>query len=109
MSVNEYRFPAGLVIVSSQNDRITAGRKFLGIEARLFQALEEPVRARFNVGLKLAIGRDGRKPKELDQTIKSIIPGHEVQNTGGGKLELEFSKRNLSAAEPQRWAAKCPL
>jgi hypothetical protein len=79
MSVNEYCFPAWLVIISSQNDRITAGGKFLGIEARLFEALEEPVRARFNVGLKLAIGRDGRKPKELDQIIKSIIPGHEVQ------------------------------
>jgi hypothetical protein len=39
MSVNENCFPAWLVIISSQNDRITGGGKFLGIEARLFEAL----------------------------------------------------------------------
>jgi hypothetical protein len=105
MSVNENRFPAGLMIVSSQNNRITVGGKFLGIESRLFEALEEPVCARFNVGFKLAIGRDGRKPKKLDQIIKSIIPGHEGQNTGGGRLEPEVSKRNLSAVQARSWAA----
>jgi hypothetical protein len=40
MSVNENCFPAGLVIISSQNDRITPGGKFLGIESRLFESLE---------------------------------------------------------------------
>src|ERR1700730_15383166 len=38
MPVNENCFPAWLVIISSQNDRIAAGGKFLGIEARLFEA-----------------------------------------------------------------------
>jgi hypothetical protein len=61
------------------------------------------------VGLKLAIGRDGRKSKELDQTIKSIIPGHEVQNTGVGNPEPEVSQRNLGAAQAQSWAVKCKL
>jgi hypothetical protein len=39
MPVNENCFPAWLVIISSQNDRITAGGKFLGIEARFFEVL----------------------------------------------------------------------
>ena len=61
------------------------------------------------MGLKLAIGRDGRKPKELDQIIKSIIPGHEVQNTGVRSLEPGVSKRNLGPARAQSWAGKCQL
>jgi len=47
---------------------------YLGIEARLFEALYEPIRTRFNVGLKLRIGGYGRKPKKLDQTI--YVVGH---------------------------------
>jgi len=90
MPVNENYFPARLVIISSQYDRITAGGKFFGIEACLFEALQEPIRTRFNLGLKLGIGRYGRKPKKLDQIIKRIIPGHEVQNTEVGVMSQEL-------------------
>jgi len=90
MPVNENRFPARPVIISSQNDRITASGKFFGIEACLFEALQEPIRTRFNLGLKLGIGRYGRKPKKLDQIIKRIIPGHEVQNTEVGVMSQEL-------------------
>jgi len=90
MSVNEHCFPARPVIISSQNDRITAGGKSLGIEACLFEALQEPIRTRFNVRLKLCIGRYGRKSKKLDQIIKQIIPGHEVQNTEVGVMSQEL-------------------
>ena len=72
MPVNENSFPAWPVIISSQNNRITAGGKFLCIEARLFEALHEPICTRFNVRLKLCIGRYGRKPKKFDQIIKRI-------------------------------------
>src|SRR5260221_13312342 len=76
-------FPAGRVIIRSCSSRITAGGKFLCIEARLFESLQEPIRTRFNVRLKLCIGRYGRKPKKLDQIIKRIIPGHEVCGVKG--------------------------
>src|SRR5258708_10996837 len=82
MPVNENRFPARPMIISSQNDRITASGKFFGIEACLFEAVHEPIRTRFNLTLKLCIGRYGRKPKKLDQIINRIIRGHDVQNTG---------------------------
>jgi len=104
MPVNENCFPARPVIISSQNDRITAGGKFLCIEARLFEALQEPIRTRFNVRLKLCIGRYGRKPKKFDQIIKRIISGHEVcgvkesVNVDRLYLALELSEdRFLSA------------
>ncbi len=77
------------VIISSQNDRITASGKFLGIEACLFEALQEPIRTRFNLGLKLGIGRYGRKPKKFDQIIKRIIPGHVVSGVKGGQSNLD--------------------
>src|ERR1700730_3966723 len=66
MSVNENCFPISLVIISSQNDRITVGGKFLGIEACLLEALEKPICTRFNLGFKLRISRHGWKAKKVD-------------------------------------------
>ncbi len=104
MPVNENCFPARPVIISSQNDRITAGGKFLCIEACLFEALHEPIRTRFNVRPKLCIGRYGRKPKKFNQIIKRIISGHEVCGVKGSVnvdrlyLALDLSEdRSLSA------------
>jgi hypothetical protein len=53
------------------------------------------------VRLKLCIGRYGRKSKKLDQIIKQIIPGHEVQNTGAGSQEPGVRIRNLVLSGPQ--------
>src|SRR5258708_37010148 len=78
------------MFMPTKNERITARGKFLGMEACLFEALQEPIRTRFNLRLKLCIGRYGRKPKKLDQIIKRIIPGHEVQNTGVGVRSQEL-------------------
>src|SRR5258708_210197 len=69
MPVNEACLPARLAIISSQTARITASGMYLCIEACLFEALYEPIRTRFHVGLELFISRYGRKPKKLDQTI----------------------------------------
>jgi hypothetical protein len=54
------------VLVSSQNDRITAGGKFLGVEACLLEALEKPISTRFDLGFKLRISRHGWKAKKVD-------------------------------------------
>ncbi|MGA8480845.1 MAG: hypothetical protein WB696_23015, partial [Chthoniobacterales bacterium] len=68
------RFPARPVIISSQNDRITASGKFLGIEACLFEALQEPIRTRFNWGLNwVSADTDGNRRNSIKSLSASSL------------------------------------